>query len=297
MNHHPSSCGPLYNLKPFLKWAGGKQRLLPELRQILPAGQRLIEPFLGAGSVFLGTDYPEYFLGDANPDLMAVWVALKSNPRGYVERAESLFCDANRSPEAYARLRHEFNSSCDRLDRAALLLYLNRFGFNGIFRVNSKGEMNTPYGKPQQTPSFPSERLEQASYKLQRAQLHIGGFGFLLTQAGAGDVVYCDPPYSDVGQSSFTAYTGNGFGVREHQELVCQAWEASRRGAYVAISNHDTPHTRALYTGCEIHQLEVRRSIAAKTSARTSTGEVLAVFKPLRSALACNNHSRPPMRS
>lgn len=285
MNHHPSGCGPSSNLKPFLKWAGGKQRLLPELRQILPAGQRFIEPFLGAGSVFLGTDYPEYLLGDANPDLMAVWIALKSDPRGYVERAESLFCDANRSPEAYTRLRHEFNSSSDRLHRAALFLYLNRFGFNGIFRVNSRGEMNTPYGKPSTTPPFPSERLEHASYKLQRAQFHIGGFSFLLAQAGLGDVVYCDPPYSDVGQTSFTAYTGSGFGVKEHQELVRQAWEASSRGALVAISNHDTPHTRALYSGCEIHELEVRRSISAKASARATSAEVLAIFKPSQSAL------------
>lgn len=232
--------------------------------------------------MFLGTDYPEYLLGDANPDLMALWVALKWDPRGYVERAEALFCEANLSPEAYMRLRHEFNSCDDRLHRAALFLYLNRFGFNGIYRVNAKGEMNTPYGKPKVPPPFPAVQLEGAAQKLQAAQLHIGGFRFLMDQAREGDVVYCDPPYSDSEKSSFTAYTSGKFGQDEHEQLVAQAWAASLRGAFVAISNHDTPLTRAMYSGCEIRELVVRRSVAAAGAARGQARELLAIFKPLK---------------
>lgn len=280
MHIHPTSNQASSTLKPFLKWAGGKQRLLPHLREVLPPGKRLIEPFLGAGSVFLGTDYPEYLLGDANPDLMAVWVALQSNPAEYVSRAERLFSRENTSADAYARLRGEFNTSTDRLERAALFLYLNRFGFNGVFRVNGSGNMNTPYGYPKVTPSFPAAALEGAAMKLSLARLHIGGFSALMDQAGAGDVVYCDPPYSDVGNPSFTAYTRSRFGEKEHEELISSARLAASRGAFVAISNHANEYTRSLYKGFETHELVVRRSVATKSEARGQAREILAILKP-----------------
>ncbi len=241
-------------------------------------GSRLIEPFLGAGSVFLGTTYPEYLLGDANPDLMAVWAALQSRPREYIERASQLFTIQNWSEDAYYRLRDEYNSQVDRFERAVLFVYLNRFGFNGIYRVNSKGGLNTPYGKPPALPGFPWDELERAAAKLSHATLHAGGFQFAIEQAGQGDVVYCDPPYSNVDQRSFTSYTQGGFGVEQHEQLCHLAKQAAARGAVVAISNHDSPQTRALYRGWAIHELKVRRTVSAKTEARKFSQEVLAVL-------------------
>lgn len=278
MHTHPTNEQASSDLKPFLKWAGGKQRLLPQLLQVLPEGNRLIEPFLGAGAVFLGTNYSEYLLGDANPDLMAVWVALQSSPTQYVTCTEPLFGPETATQEAYLRLRGEFNSTDDRMRRAALFLYLNRYGFNGLFRVNGRGQMNTPYGHPMKAPAFPADAIEGAARKLKRATLHVGGFGALLDQAREGDVVYCDPPYSDVSKPSFTGYTSSGFGVSEHENLVAKARSAVQRGAFVAISNHDDEHTRSLYEGFKLHELSVRRSVAGKDGARGLAREILATL-------------------
>lgn len=280
MHTHPENAQDPYQSRPFLKWAGGKQRLVKHIQQHLPRSGRLIEPFLGAGSVFLGTSYNEYLLGDANADLMAMWVALQNRPREFIERAELMFRPEYWSSEAYYRLRDEYNDQADRFERAVLFVYLNRFGFNGVYRVNRKGKMNTPYGKPAALPRFPWDELTQAALKLQRATLHAGGFRFALEQARQGDVVYCDPPYSDVGKDSFTAYTEGGFGVAEHEELCSLARVAAGRGATVAISNHLNDHTRALYRGWDLVELSVHRSVASDQASRGTASEVLAVLRP-----------------
>lgn len=279
MLQHPTTDAPSASSRPFLKWAGGKQRLLHDLKARLPLGKRLIEPFLGAGSVFLGTAYPQYLLGDANPDLMAVWAALQSRPREYIERASQLFTSQNWSEDSYYLLRDEYNRQADRFERAVHFVYLNRFGFNGVYRVNSKGALNTPYGKPRSMPGFPWDELSRAAEKLSHATLHAGDFRFALEQASEGDVVYCDPPYSSIDQPSFTAYTQAGFGVDQHEWLRHLAEEAVERGAVVAISNHDSPHTRALYSGWSIHELTVARTVSAQTNARQPARELLAVLQ------------------
>jgi DNA adenine methylase len=278
MLQHPTTSASHTSSRPFLKWAGGKQRLLHDLKARLPLGKRLIEPFLGAGSVFLGTAYPQYLLGDANPDLMAVWAALQSRPGEYIERANQLFTTSNWSEDSYYRLREVYNMETDRFERAVLFVYLNRFGFNGVYRVNRKGAMNTPYGKPRAMPGFPWDELSRAAEKLSHATLHVGGFRFVMEEAGEGDVVYCDPPYSSIDQPSFTAYTQAGFGV-EQRELLRQIAEAAvERGALVAISNHDSPHTRTLYSGWTIHDFKVSRTVSADKRARQLSREVLAVL-------------------
>jgi len=138
MLKHPQHLAPS---RPFLKWLGGKGRLLPTLLPLLPPGSRLIEPFVGAGAVFLGSSYPAAILGDANPDLAAVWVAIKERPREFVARASELFSDGNRSPEAYLRIRSEYNEAVDRFERAVRFMYLNKFGFNGS--TVSTGEVSS----------------------------------------------------------------------------------------------------------------------------------------------------------
>src|SRR5437868_2546448 len=123
MHKHPTS-----SARPFLKWAGGKQRLLKSLLPLLPPGARLIEPFVGAGSVSLASNYPAYILNDANPDLVAVWTALKRSPCDYVRDAAAYFREANHNQSSYLTLRETFNASSDPHFRATLLPYLNRFG-------------------------------------------------------------------------------------------------------------------------------------------------------------------------
>lgn len=280
MQKHPQ---PLPPSRPFLKWTGGKQRLLPSLIPLLPPGSpgsRLIEPFVGAGAVFLGSSYPAAILGDANPDLASVWVAIKERPREYVAAASELFAERNRSSEAYLRIRSEYNEHVDRFERAVRFMYLNKFGFNGVYRLNRRGVYNVPYGHLDALPRFPFDEVALAAEKLKTATILSGGFAATMELATAGDVVYCDPPYCDLeGQTSFTGYTTEGFGVAAHIELVAAARQAAARGATVLISNHDTPETRTLYQGFEITELSVRRSVAADGAKRLAAREVVAVLR------------------
>lgn len=224
MHQHPAASPTSYaTSKPFLKWLGGKQRLLPELAKRLPAGKRLIEPFVGAGSVFLGLQFDSYVINDTNSDLIAVWTALQMQPRSFIERAEALFRPENHAQDAYLRIRAHFNNETDRFERAVLLPYLNRFGFNGLFRVNRGGKFNVPYGRPASLPGFPLKEMEAAHEKLQRTIILNGGFAFAMEQAGVGDILYCDPPYMDSSSgASFTGYSSSGFTMRDHEELLVQ---------------------------------------------------------------------------
>lgn len=275
MRSHPDQA--LAPSKPFLKWAGGKSRLLPALLPLLPAGRRLVEPFVGAGSVLLASNYDSYVINDANPDLVAVWLAVKRRPRQFADLASQYFTEAHRSQDAYLRVRDEFNSEEDAFERAVRLPYLNRFGFNGLYRVNRYGGFNVPYGKPERLPAFPWDELAAASERLSRCTVLNGGFAFALEQAGAGDVVYCDPPYLDShAGASFTGYTSSRFGLGDHEQLVASALAAVGRGARVLISNHDTLAVRELYKGWKIDELLVRRSVGRTVESRRLAREIVA---------------------
>jgi len=265
--------------------------LLPKLLPLIPRGKRLIEPFVGAGSVFLAADFPEYVINDANPDLVAVWVALKSRAEDFMERASQYFTKDYHSQEAYLRVRSDFNAELDRFERAVRLPYLNKFGFNGIYRVSQRGVFNVPYARPKQLPKFPWAEMEVAAEKLQRCMVLGGGFAGSIDLAGPGDVVYCDPPYldSDSGKS-FTGYTGATFGIREHQALVASALEAVVRGATVLISNHNTPQTRELYRNWDIDEFFVTRSVAGDAQARRQARELVAKLPKWFNVPLCTDH-------
>ncbi len=278
-SHPPTSLPPA--CRPPIRWAGGKQRLLAAIREHLPEAKRLIEPFMGAGSVFFGTDYPEAILGDANYDLIALWTAIRERPSEFIARASTFYVEENRSDEAYRRIRSEYNNAADSFERAVRFMYLNRFGFNGIYRVNRKGELNVPYGKPKVLAMFPYDRVAAASEKLQTAALLAGGYVGTMALARTGDVVYCDPPYSDlVDARSFTSYTTAGFAAADHRRLVDEALAARERGATVVISNHDTAETRALYCKFDLVTLSTSRTVAASAGSRRDVREILAVARP-----------------
>ena len=279
MHSHPLALPP--PCRSPIRWAGGKQRLLTAIREHLPEGKRLIEPFVGAGSVFFGTSYPEAILGDANPDLIALWTAIRERPAEFVRQASAFYVEENKSDEAYRRIRDEYNQATDSFERAVRFMYLNRFGFNGIYRVNRKGLFNVPYAKPKVLPLFPYDRIAAASAKLQSALLLSGGFRGTMTLAGEGDVVYCDPPYSDMADArSFTSYTTDRFSADDHRCLVSEAKGAKQRGATVLISNHDTEETRALYRGFETVSLSTSRTVAASASSRQQVCELLVIVRP-----------------
>ena len=130
----------------FLKWAGGKYKLVDEISNYLPKAERLVEPFVGAGSVFLNTNFERYLLCDINPDLIYLYQILQSQPDQYITQARLFFTEANNDKLTYYKHREMFNACQDRFQRALYFLYFNRFGYNGLCRYNRSGGFNVPFG-------------------------------------------------------------------------------------------------------------------------------------------------------
>lgn len=273
----------------FLKWAGGKYPLLEEIKRHLPEGECLIEPFVGAGSVFLNTDYRGYILADINSDLIQLYNIVKMRPDEYVREARVLFCAANNTPDAYYALRDEFNQSRDAMRRSVLFLYLNRHGYNGLCRYNLSGEFNVPFGRYSR-PYFPEAELYYFAAKAQKALFFCQSYIDSMGNAPSGSVVYCDPPYAPLSTTAnFTAYHTNSFNLEHQQQLARLAEELSGRGIPVLISNHDTVLTQDWYRqATDLYKVSVRRSISSNGGTRKKVDELLALYKPLQDLAAAD---------
>ncbi|MCZ4296119.1 Dam family site-specific DNA-(adenine-N6)-methyltransferase [Vibrio sinaloensis] len=265
----------------FLKWAGGKYGLVEDIQRHLPEARKLVEPFVGAGSVFLNTDYEQYLLADINPDLINLYNLLKVNPQEYISEAKRWFCAENNRKEAYLDIRQQFNATDDVMYRSLAFLYMNRFGFNGLCRYNKKGGFNVPFGSYKK-PYFPEAELEFFAEKSKKATFVCEGYHETFKRARKGSVVYCDPPYAPLSNTAnFTSYAGNGFSLDDQAALADVAERAAvERGIPVLISNHDTTLTRRLYHGAELNVVKVKRTISRNGAGRNKVDELLALFKP-----------------
>ncbi len=263
----------------FLKWAGGKYGLVEDIQRHLPPARKLVEPFVGAGSVFLNTDYDQYLLADINPDLINLYNLLKVNPEEYISEAKRWFVADNNRKEAYLSIRAEFNNTNDVMYRSLAFLYMNRFGFNGLCRYNKKGGFNVPFGSYKK-PYFPEAELEFFAEKAKKATFVCEGYPETFRRARKGSVVYCDPPYAPLSNTAnFTSYAGNGFTLDDQAALADIAERtATERGIPVLISNHDTTLTRRLYHGADLSVVKVKRTISRNGSGRNKVDELLALF-------------------
>ncbi|EIS0359075.1 Dam family site-specific DNA-(adenine-N6)-methyltransferase, partial [Salmonella enterica] len=218
--------------RPFLKWAGGKYSLLPELYRLIPAGKRLIEPFVGGGSVFLNSDKHERFLlADVNADLINLYQMLAVVPDSVIGEAIKAFRHLN-DVENYTVIREAFNAQkLNAPERAAAFLYLNRHCFNGLMRYNLDGFFNVGWGK-YKAPYFPEEEIRAFRKKSRACVFMTAGFERTLRLAGDGDVVYCDPPYEPIpGTTGFTSYASGGFSWDSQVALAESCVAAHQRGA------------------------------------------------------------------
>lgn len=264
-----------------LKWPGGKKRVLHHIRAILPrkGRTRLVEPFVGGGSVFLNLDFDEYLLCDTNSDLISLYKAVKKAPLKFEQDARQYFTEENNTPDRYYDLREEFNNTDDSYHRATLFLYLNRHGYNGLCRYNKSGGYNVPFGRYKK-PYFPELEIEHLSHKLKKASFIVGDFEQAFDCLEKGDVVYCDPPYSPINRTSnFTAYSGAGFTDEDQARLVKCALKARESGIPSLISNHFTDFTKKLYVNADAKNLfSVQRSISQNGKKRNKVEEVLALY-------------------
>ncbi|ELD3479381.1 Dam family site-specific DNA-(adenine-N6)-methyltransferase [Enterobacter hormaechei] len=263
-----------------IKWAGGKTRVMPQLLKHLPKADCLIEPFVGSGTVFMNTDYRRYVLCDSNIALINFFRQLTGRKEDAIAACRWAFKGGN-SAEEYYRRRTEFNSLARQADSdpdaamlyAAYFLYLNRHGYNGLYRVNQKGELNVPFGKYAE-PYFPEAEMRLFAEKASDTKAVFIHSDFRqsipdVMQFAHDAVIYCDPP-------NFTAY-GKPFTLDDHRALVAALVAVNRQYATRSIiSNSDTPETREIYSAFNLHSLSVRRSVSAKS--RDMAGEVIGVL-------------------
>ena len=269
---------PRVSPRPFLKWAGGKGELLPEILADLPAGvlPLYVEPFLGGGAVFcelarLGR-IGHAVLGDRNPELIDTWRVVQREPEALHLAFEQWPADE----ATYYAVRALVPASLTPLDRAARVLYLNRRGFNGLYRLNSSGGFNVPFGRYVYPPQIDRDNLLAVSAILQGVELVHGDFDAVMAHATSGAVVYCDPPYWPINSTSnFACYDGNVFTGNDHRRLAASFRALGPKGVHGLLSNSDVPDTRALYDGLPVRSVLCLRRINSKSSGRGPVSELL----------------------
>jgi DNA adenine methylase len=313
-------------LRPFLKWVGGKRQLLPALRRHYPpAIGRYFEPFVGSGAVFFdllnrgALRDAAAILSDDNADLIGCYRRLAHSADEVIVRLETIAADhAGGGRECYLRVRDSFfnplraawhQSGADvdtySAELTAMLIYLNRTGYNGLFRLNASGEFNVPPGRYERPRIVDRWLLEAASAALSAPNVEIvrAGFDRVLGEASAGDFVYFDPPYAPLSPTAnFRGYTGRGFSDLDQQRLQSVAIALAARGVHVTLSNSTAPAVTRLYennaaaaaAGLQTWRVPARRSINSRATGRGHIEELIVsnvIPADVRSALM------PPQRA
>jgi DNA adenine methylase len=255
-------------IDPFLRWAGGKRRLVPSLLRALPddIGKRKYhEVFVGAGSLFLAVRPAIAVLSDANAHLIASYEHIRASP-DLVAKYLSMHGRRN-TEDYYYEVREIYNKSDFSAAQAARFIYLNKACFNGIFRVNVKGDFNVPYGH-KEPPLLPTHKeLRVISKLLTKTTLFARPFEESLETIKKTDFVYLDPPYPPLnGTSYFTHYTSERFGERDQRTLADHVAKISARGAKIMMSNADTPLIREIYQEFFFIEVNVTRYVTCKST-------------------------------
>lgn len=272
--------------RPFLKWAGGKGKLAPRVLAVAPhTFARYHEPFVGAGAVFFafqeaGRLPAGAVLSDANGQLIECFRALRDVPEAVIEALRPLAEAYAASEEARAAFYYKQRATIptDPAARVARFIFLNKTCYNGLYRVNSRGEFNVPHGRYAQPRILDPEVIWSCSKALRGVDLHVRDFETACEAAAAGDFVYLDPPYQPLTRTSrFTSYTKSEFGPREQQRLRDTFDDLTRRGVYALLSNSEHPAIRELYDGRGYHfeQVTMSRAINSRGSARAPIPELL----------------------
>lgn len=281
--------------RPFLKWAGNKFKILPTIISLLPNSTRLIEPFLGSGSLLVNRPTKYYLGGDINGDLINVFETLRTYGEGFIKELEPLFSQeafnkvgvkTRPGEEAFYLARNEFNTTNDLKRKAALFVFLNQHCFNGLCRYNKYGLFSTPYNLGFTTKKGYAEiqrdRFIHALKMLDNAELRHTSFENTMVMANKGDVVYCDPPYLPLDHKSntFTDYTVDGFKLEQQQLIADLASDLRNYGITTVISNHSCTLSRKIYHNADdFIFLDVKRSMGRYEGYENSASELMAVYR------------------
>lgn len=269
--------------RPFLKWAGGKFSIAPELTALLPFDlerRTYREPFLGGGGLFfyLSKERPpkRAILSDALADLIRTYEAVKRAPRKLNAMLSELAEQHDRAQFYDVRARFNSERAAADTNRAAWLIYLNKTCYNGLFRTNKTGDFNVPMGRFENPAIYDPARIVAASEALAGVTLLHARFEHLLQTAKKGDVIYFDPPYVPVSKTAnFAAYSDGAFGPSDQKHLADVFRQLDARGCLLALSNSDTEEVRRLYAGFSFSTLVAPRNISARGATRRPIKEVV----------------------
>lgn len=274
--------------KPFVKWVGGKRQLLQQFRSMNlyppegfnPETATYFEPFVGGGAVFFDLKPKKAVLSDMNFELIATYDVIKNDVENLIKKLKYL--KGRVSKEYFLKIRQKNIQKLSPLDIAARFIYLNRTCFNGMFRVNSSGQFNVPYGKNANPMICDEDNLRKVSKSLKNIKIFHEDYKKVLDRAKKGDFVYFDPPYYPLNKtSSFTSYTKEAFLEKEQMELSSTFLELHNRGCFVMLSNSNTPFIKELYSNLskdiKIKKVYATRAINSVGKKRGEIKEVVII--------------------
>jgi DNA adenine methylase len=262
---------------PPLKWAGGKSQLLPTLEQFLPPSfNRYFEPFVGGGAMFFRLWSADHklsaTLADANAELINCYKVIATDVDRLIEELKK---HKNDKDYFYA-IRSLDTHTLDSYERAARLIYLNKTCFNGLYRVNSRGQFNVPFGSYKNPKTCDEDNLRAVAAALRKADLKCALFAETLRGAKKDDFVYLDPPYQPISATSnFTGYTSLCFGEQDQKRLADAIKQLDKRGCYFMLSNSDNDLIRRLYKGFKIETVQASRAINCRGDRRGKITELV----------------------
>lgn len=273
--------------KPFVKWVGGKRQLLKQFREMDlypphdfdPINNTYYEPFVGGGAVFFDLLPKKAVLSDLNKELIITYTVIKNNIDELIKSLKK----HKYEKEYFLKVRAKNLDKLSNLEIASRFIFLNRTCFNGMYRVNSKGQFNVPFGKYKNPTICDEYNLRKVSIALQNVDIKAEDYKKVLGKVKKGDFIYFDPPYYPVSKTaSFTSYTKEDFLDKEQIELRNTFLELHKRGCFVMLSNSDTPFINKIYKeikneGVKINKVRAGRAINSKGSKRGKINEVLVI--------------------
>lgn len=269
-------------LQPFLKWAGGKRQLLPYIRKYLPQFTRAttyFEPFVGAGAVLFDLQRPKANINDANQELINCYKVIKNDVEALIEHVKTHKTD---SSEYYYKIREQDRSleyaKLTPVERASRIIFLNKTCYNGLFRVNSQGQFNVPYGNYKNPTLVDTIIIRAISNYLNQNNVLITNLDFeeAVKEAKKGDFIYFDPPYDPISDtSSFTGYNLDKFGKEEQTRLKSTYDKLTNNGCKVMLSNSSTEFIKDLYKAYNIIKIPANRNINSVATGRGQIEELL----------------------
>lgn len=270
-------CPERLSCRPFLKWAGGKTQLLPHLMHRIPNSfNRYIEPFLGGGALFFALQPRLALLADCNQELINCYHVVRTEVESLIEELQGYRYDKDMYYAVRELDRGPDFGKLSRVKRAARLIYLNKTCFNGLYRVNSKGFFNVPFGTYTDPTIVDAENLRACSRALQKTVIQSGNFEQVPEIADTGDFVYFDPPYAPSSDTAdFTSYSKDGFDDSAQEMLLLICLQLNQKGVKWMVSNSNTTLIQELYRGFKIEPVGAMRAINSKGSKRGTVVELL----------------------